>query len=110
MTDIVDQAQHAEAMHLQRAMQSARQADPMLISCGTCHNCDAIIPPGTLFCDADCRDDHAKRHASRKHPHSPYSKAELRPVISTQPSATTAESTGPSQPSAKRVMQTPDVR
>ena len=87
MSDIVDLAQEVEALLLQRAMQNARVSSAPLIACGQCHNCDAIIPPGMLFCDIDCRDDHSKRQHLHHNPRSPYSQP-LHTPQPAQPSAT----------------------
>ena len=65
MSDIVDLAQPAEAMHLQRALAAARAQHPPLIPCHRCHNCEASLPVGTLFCDTDCRDDYQRRTTSQ---------------------------------------------
>jgi hypothetical protein len=61
MSHIVDLAQSAEALHLQRALAAVRTSHPPLISCHRCHNCDASLPAGVLFCDTDCRDDYQRR-------------------------------------------------
>ena len=61
MSDIVDLAKSAEALHLQHALAAVRTQHPQLISCHRCHNCDASIPAGVLFSDTDCRDDYQRR-------------------------------------------------
>jgi hypothetical protein len=65
MSDIVDMAQPAEALHLQRALAAARTQSPSLLACHRCHNCEASLPAGALFCDADCRDDYQHRTSRR---------------------------------------------
>ena len=48
----------------ERAMAEARTAADLTPPVGRCHNCDASVPPGVRFCDADCRDDwQARRNA-----------------------------------------------
>ena len=37
-----------------------------LIPCHRCHNCEASLPAGFLFCDTDCRDDYQRR--AKRHP------------------------------------------
>lgn len=59
--DIVDQAQRIEHLPVQAALARARAAIQKLPACGLCHNCQASVPPGHLYCDADCRDDHQHR-------------------------------------------------
>ena len=31
-----------------------------LVPRGSCHNCDGLVKPAHLFCDADCRDDYER--------------------------------------------------
>ena len=38
----------------------------VLPAIGECHNCAASVPPGALFCDTDCRDDHERYIAARR--------------------------------------------
>lgn len=59
MTDQVDQAQEFEAMHRDIAMRERRSSS--LQYTGSCYNCGDITGGGRRFCDADCRDDYAKR-------------------------------------------------
>ena len=66
MSDIVDIAQQAEALHLQRALAAVRVQRQRLIPCHRCHNCEASLPAGFLFCDTDCRDDYQRR--AKRHP------------------------------------------
>ena len=65
--DIVDQAQAIEHLPVETALATARRTPRELPACGACHNCIAPIPPGLLFCDTDCRDDHTHR-TRRGHP------------------------------------------
>lgn len=58
MTDQIDKAQVFEAMHRDIALHNRA---PELPFKGECYNCEAPITKGN-FCDADCRDDHEKRH------------------------------------------------
>lgn len=39
---------------------------PALVACGVCHYCTEPVPPGRLFCDADCRGDYDHLQARRK--------------------------------------------
>jgi cytochrome c553 len=64
--DIADMAQEAEALILQQAMRRASHPAHILTACGRCHNCDASVPPGTAFCDQDCRDDWQRRNPTPK--------------------------------------------
>lgn len=59
--DIVDDAQSAEALHLSLSIAKCRRSAPTIPACGRCHNCQASVPAGVLFCDADCRDDYQTR-------------------------------------------------
>jgi len=59
--DAVDYASEIEQLPVLAAIARARAATPSLPACGTCHNCAATTPPGVLYCDADCRDDHQHR-------------------------------------------------
>lgn len=38
-----------------------KSAEHLLPAVGICWNCEAIVPPGVLYCDADCREDHSAR-------------------------------------------------
>jgi len=91
MSDIVDIAQQAEALHLQRALAAARVQHQPLIPCHRCHNCESSLPAGGLFCDTDCRDDHSKRQHLHHNPRSPYSQP-LHTPQPAQPSATSQQS------------------
>lgn len=33
---------------------------------GRCHNCGEELPPGALFCDAECRADYEKRQRMKR--------------------------------------------
>ena len=67
MADIADLAAEREQIDTARAIAAARRRQPMEpIAFGQCHNCEASVPPGATFCDADCRDDwQARRRAAR---------------------------------------------
>jgi hypothetical protein len=65
--DIADMAQEAEYLILQQALRLAKLQPNTLTACGRCHNCDASVPPGTHFCDQDCRDDWQRRNPTPKH-------------------------------------------
>lgn len=58
MADIADLAAEREQLDTAYAIAAARrrpQGGPT--PCGHCYNCDAPLPDGMTFCDADCRDD-----------------------------------------------------
>ena len=61
VSDIVDNAEAVEELELAINLAKARRPSMPMISCGSCHNFDAITPDGALFCDADCRDDYQRR-------------------------------------------------
>lgn len=48
------------------ATAAARASTADLAPCGVCYYCDAIVPPGCRFCDADCRDDHERLARAEK--------------------------------------------
>jgi len=60
MTDIIDAGCDREERDREAAIAQARRID-WLPFVGACHNCDAAVPNGHRFCDADCRDDWEKR-------------------------------------------------
>lgn len=62
MTDEADEGNHQ--MELMLAAARLRRV-PGLNPVGKCHNCEERLPEGRLFCDADCRDDWAKRNRNR---------------------------------------------
>jgi len=64
MSDIVDQAQDAEALFFSMARKAIALAAPVLPAKGTCYNCQDEVPYGLRFCDSFCRDDYALRKAS----------------------------------------------
>jgi hypothetical protein len=64
MSDIVDQAQDAEALFIDLARKSIALATPVLPARGTCYNCKDDVPYDLRFCDSFCRDDFALRKAS----------------------------------------------
>jgi hypothetical protein len=64
MSDIVDQAQDAEALFIALARQAVTLDAPVLRATGQCYNCQAPLDPGLRFCDPDCRDDYGIRRTS----------------------------------------------
>lgn len=54
--DILDQAKAVEELHLNVALQNRAPA-PAIAETGFCLNCEAPVPAGHRWCDADCRDD-----------------------------------------------------
>ncbi len=66
MSDIIDDANDRAARDLALALAAARRpVRPEPTPCGACYNCDASVPPGACFCDADCRDDYELRRRGR---------------------------------------------
>jgi hypothetical protein len=63
LSDIVDLAQAAEALHLSLSMAAARNQPGRLLPVGSCHNCGEELQDNAsaLFCSADCRDDYEYR-------------------------------------------------
>jgi hypothetical protein len=57
--DIADLASERETMDRELCLSMTTVA--WLPFLGYCHNCDAPVPDGSRFCDADCRDDFQKR-------------------------------------------------
>lgn len=64
MSDIVDQAQDAEALFIALARQAVTLAAPTLPAKGVCYNCQATVTESLRFCDSSCRDDFAYRKAA----------------------------------------------
>lgn len=66
MPDIADLAAEREQIDTARAIAAARTpASTEPRPCGLCHNCEAPLPDGAAFCDADCRDDWQLRQRHR---------------------------------------------
>lgn len=59
--DLADLAQRYEHQPVAHAIAKARAAKPQITPDGRCHNCQALVAPGHLYCDTDCRDDHEHR-------------------------------------------------
>jgi hypothetical protein len=57
MADEADLAQEQIEASLAHAIRLSTRK-PKLQSTGFCHNCEAPIPRGWLWCDNDCRDDY----------------------------------------------------
>lgn len=53
MSDDADRAQKWEERHLNDALLLRK---PTLKAIGYCHYCSEDIPPGMIFCGAECRD------------------------------------------------------
>lgn len=66
MSDFADLASDREELDRQLALRAAALHADNLVAGGQCHNCDASIPPGHRFCDADCRDDWQRRLLAEK--------------------------------------------
>lgn len=56
MTDISDQATIREEQERDINIGLARKQSRQLPYIGVCYYCDARLPEGHRFCDADCRD------------------------------------------------------
>lgn len=63
--DDIERAQETEQMHRAYALAAARRA-VLLPATGLCHHCDASVPSGAHFCDADCRTDYERQQAASK--------------------------------------------
>lgn len=59
MADEADLAQEQIEANLALALRAAAR-QPKMRPSGFCHNCEAVLPPGLLFCDALCREDHER--------------------------------------------------
>lgn len=57
---VFDQAQQREQEDRMRAI-AAAAGGRRLVAGGACHNCLEPVSPGSVFCDADCRDDYELR-------------------------------------------------
>ncbi len=68
MPDEHDSASELEELQRHQAITShlARVEAARLRAVGICHNCDERVPPGMLFCDADCSADHELRMRARR--------------------------------------------
>lgn len=65
MADIVDTAQD----HIEKTMADAIRAARAPIkqqANGSCHNCNAPVPHGLLYCDALCREDHEREQQAKR--------------------------------------------
>lgn len=63
--DDIERAQEQEQKDRARALQAARMQHN-LPDIGQCYNCEASVPPGAHFCDADCRADYERQQAADK--------------------------------------------
>lgn len=63
MADEADLAQDQIEATLASAIRRVRT--PKLRPTGCCHNCEGLLPPGLLFCDSACREDHEREEAAR---------------------------------------------
>lgn len=61
MTDLIDAGCDREERDRDAAIAAARSGEWLPFT-GCCYNCDASVPDGHRFCDADCRDDWEKRN------------------------------------------------
>lgn len=59
MSTLDDDASEREEQHRAWAMKYRKHEGPAPM--GLCHNCEASVPHGYAFCDADCREDYFKR-------------------------------------------------
>ena len=66
MTDIIDLANDLAGQLTAAYVAHERSQNPRLPYTGQCYNCDAPMPDGRNFCDADCRDDWQKRRAAQQ--------------------------------------------
>lgn len=63
--DDIDRAQEQEQKDRARALAAAlnRNSLPYI---GQCYNCEASVPKGANFCDADCRTDYERQQAAQR--------------------------------------------
>lgn len=62
--DIADIADQLVEQNVEIARAEAARFKPQ-VATGFCLNCDETVDSG-LFCDTDCRDDHARRDAAAR--------------------------------------------
>lgn len=60
MADEVDRANDQAAAYLEARVREARKIKKVQAT-GHCINCDSLLPPGLLYCDSACREDHEQR-------------------------------------------------
>lgn len=60
MADTIDYAEAAYSKILEASISKSR-LHRKLPDIGHCYNCQEPLNSGSLFCDADCRDDYEKR-------------------------------------------------
>lgn len=63
--DDIERAQEQEQKDRARALSAQRQRT-VLPDIGQCYNCEASVPPGAHFCDADCRADYERQESANK--------------------------------------------
>lgn len=66
MTDIIDRASDREQIDRDRAIDAARSAAPAAKANGHCLWCNAELPHGKRWCDAECREDWELNLESRR--------------------------------------------
>lgn len=64
MTDIIDKGNEAAEMFLRASLSPRKLNEP--VADGKCHNCEALLPQGVRWCDADCRADWQKHERANK--------------------------------------------
>lgn len=62
ISDLSDLATAFEGKYLESALSERKPNAPK--PCGHCLNCEAPLPEGRRWCDADCRDDWEKLKAA----------------------------------------------
>lgn len=65
--DDADRADAIQTEMLQRRIANSSQSRPDIPYAGECYNCLEPLNPPLRFCDADCRDDYAKRRRYGEH-------------------------------------------
>jgi hypothetical protein len=60
MADEVDRANEQADAYLAARVAEARKIKKV-VPTGHCLNCESLLPPGLLYCDSACREDHEQR-------------------------------------------------
>jgi hypothetical protein len=60
MADEVDRANDQAEAYLDARLREARKIRKVHAT-GNCLNCESLLPPGLLYCDSACREDHEHR-------------------------------------------------
>ncbi len=61
--DDADLANRFTELNLKTSLYASRKDEPDVVATGECLFCEAPVPAGRRWCDADCRDDWEKEHS-----------------------------------------------